>query len=620
MKILILDVEVYSNYFLLSFKVAGKSKIYRREQYPEAGMEVNIPNLRRIIAENVIVTFNGTKYDLPILAAVLAGKANQEIKILSDELILSEKTTWRVLKQHNLTIPVSNHIDLINIAPGMSSLKIYGGRLNAPHLESLPIDPSATITLEQREQLIQYCINDLETTELLYNALKQQLDLRESMSNQYRLPLNGKSDPQIAQAVIISQVSKKTGNTYRKVQTMPSEVTYSPPPIIRFQSDHLNERLERLAQESFLVKGAVELPQWIKKELVEIGGKKYQMGIGGLHSLEKRQCLKAEDKMLILEMDVISYYPNIIINLGLFPENIGPEFLRVYKSVVSQRVVAKKKMQEIGSQIADLDADLSPDKIAKLKIDYAIYKTESDSKKLQANSSFGLFGSKFSPFYDPSLLIRVTLTGQLALLMLIERLHNQGVACVSANTDGIILHCPVHLEQEMLDVCKEWELDTALVLERTDYKSIHMRDVNNYLNIKTDEKVKRKGAFAPTGLAKNPDFPIVYTAIEAFLTDAIPLATTIQSSRDITQFLKLRRVTGGATWRESMIGNCVRFYYSTDVSDNEAILYVKNGNKVPQSNGARPLMDLPATFPDDVNYDKYNEMAKKVLKAIGVLN
>jgi hypothetical protein len=61
----------------------------------------------------------------------------------------------------------------------------------------------------------------------------------------------------------------------------------------------------------------------------------------------------------------------------------------------------------------------------------------------------------------------------------------------------------------------------------------------------------------------------------------------------------------------------VRFYYSNSVPADATINYVKNGNKVPQSQGTRPLMVLPDTFPDDVDYKVYEDAAVKLLWEVG---
>ena len=70
-------------------------------------------------------------------------------------------------------------------------------------------------------------------------------------------------------------------------------------------------------------------------------------------------------------------------------------------------------------------------------------------------------------------------------------------------------------------------------------------------------------------------------------------------------------------WRDEMLGKAVRFYYSTEVGPDETINYVKNTNKVPQSDGAKPCLNLPKNFPPDVDFERYIGMAQTVFKQIG---
>jgi hypothetical protein len=91
----------------------------------------------------------------------------------------------------------------------------------------------------------------------------------------------------------------------------------------------------------------------------------------------------------------------------------------------------------------------------------------------------------------------------------------------------------------------------------------------------------------------------------------------IRACEDITKFVSVRKVTGGAMWAGQSIGKSVRFYYSNAVDQDQSILYKLNGNKVPKSDGARPLMDLPDVFPADVEKERYVGMAMKVLGGIG---
>jgi len=136
----------------------------------------------------------------------------------------------------------------------------------------------------------------------------------------------------------------------------------------------------------------------------------YAMGIGGLHSTESRVAMVAGPGRKLLSPDVVSYYPSLIIETGIFPQQIGPIFQEIYRGWYDKRLAAKR-----GGN-----------------------KKDANSLKTLLNGTFGKLGSKYSIFYAPSELIQVTLTGQLALLMLVEAAELEGMDVVSANTDGIV--------------------------------------------------------------------------------------------------------------------------------------------------------------------------------------
>ena len=174
MAIYTLDAETYRNYFLVLFKEVGSKNTHCFELYD--GVSLDQPALSDLMRNNTTVSFNGNHYDLYMIEAALQGRDNSDLKDLSDEIITSGKPGWMIAKAWDVEQPRSpygsllwNHVDLIDVAPGKASLKIYGGRLNAPKLQDLPIEPDAIISPEQREELRTYCLNDLETTELLYN-------------------------------------------------------------------------------------------------------------------------------------------------------------------------------------------------------------------------------------------------------------------------------------------------------------------------------------------------------------------------------------------------------------------------------------------------------------------
>jgi hypothetical protein len=212
------------------------------------------------------------------------------------------------------------------------------------------------------------------------------------------------------------------------------------------------------------------------------------------------------------------------------------------------------------------------------------------------------------------MLIQTTVSGQLSILMLIEWLEHYGIPVVSANTDGIVIKCPVSKEAEMNAVVDWWEAVTGFVTEDTSYRSLYSRDVNNYVAIKPNGQVKTKGAYASTTLMKSPANEICTEAVVEHLANGTPITTTIANCTDIRKFVTLRQVKGGAVWNGQHLGRVVRWYYGTA---GASIHYVTNGNKVAKSDGAVPCMALPDTVPGDINYEWYINEAEQILADIG---
>lgn len=588
---IVLDVECYPNYWLVSFLHRPTGRVIHVDRLDDEPLDGK--RIASIMRNNTTVSFNGNGYDLWMIAAALAGFDNAALKTLSDKIVTTRAPAWSIARDYELFVPRDwDHIDLIEVAPGQASLKIYGGRLHAPRLQDLPLHPDETITPERRDLLRRYCENDLQTTALLADKLDKQLDLRVSMSDQYGMDLRSKSDAQIAETVIKSELEKLTGKRYAKV-TLPENYRfrYRDPGNVSFASADLSEVLEKLTATQFQLSdaGSVMMPDWLKARRVEIAGKRYQMGIGGLHSCEKSRLVRAEQGESLYELDVASYYPSIILQQRLAPQSLGTAFLKVYNSIVERRLQAKK----------------TGDKVT------------ADTLKICVNGSFGKLNSRYSALYAPDLFIQTTITGQLALLMLIERLEDAGISVVSANTDGVVVHHSTEKETAAEQVAFNWMLDTGYELERNDYACMASRDVNTYLAVKLDGTTKGKGGFAEQGLMKNPDTLIVYDAVAALVAEGVPVEQTIKGCQDLRRFLTLRTVKGGAVWNGQPLGKAVRFYYSRNVPEMECIQYASNGNKVPKSQGAMPVMDLPDAFPGDVDYDAYIVAAEKLTCEVG---
>ena len=584
---IILDCETYTNYFLLSMLDTDSGKIKDFELYDNH--PIDSKKLAAIMRQHTTLGFNSSNYDLPVIVAVLRGDTNSQIKQLSDDIINAPQL-WPILKKHKINIPSSfDHIDIMPLPIGQASLKIYGGRLHAPKMQELPIEPNATITPEQREVLRHYCHNDLQVTRILYDELRPQIALREQMSEQYGIDLRSNSDAQIAESVIKHELEAKNIDCTRPTVKIGTKYKYTTPKNITFKSQLFNDLVTMIERVDFVVgaNGQIALPEELLKK-ISYDGAEYQLGIGGIHSCESSQAVIAQDDECLFDIDVASYYPYLIIDGQYYPKHLTREFLTVYESIVNRRIEAKRKKDTVTA----------------------------DSLKITVNGSFGKFGSKYSFLYSPDLLINTTITGQLTLLMLIEMITLSGGSVKSANTDGIVILCKRHNVQQIRDTVSLFELTTIFNMEYTEYRALYSINVNNYLAVKPDGKVKGKGQFAIGGLAKNPTNTISVKAAIAYLTQQTPIHDTILQCQDIRDFVTLRTVKGGAVKDGQAIGKSIRWYHST--STMTAIHYASNNNKVPKSDGAKPIMDYPDKLPTDIDYQFYIQEAKNIIKSTGV--
>ena len=586
-----LDLEVYVDYFLASFRNIDTGNVRSFELYD--GQEFDSKTVAQALRKGTVVTFNGNGFDIPLLSMAIEGADCAKIKRACNAVIEGGKRPYQLERMFNFEVRECDHIDLIEVAPGMVSLKIYGGRLHCPKMQDLPIDPSASITPEQRALLREYCANDLVVTETLYRKLLPQIQLRQQMSEQYGMDLRSKSDAQIAETVIKSEVEKLTNKIVERPEIDPgTEYKYNAPEYIRYSTPALQEILRNILADTFIVSGTGKIadPVSLKDVTVTIGSSTYKLGIGGLHSQETCVAHHADDEHVLLERDVASYYPNIIQNLGLAPKHMGEAFTRVYGSILARRLVAKRTGDKVTNEVL----------------------------KICVNGSFGKLGSKWSVLFAPNLLIQTTVTGQLALLMLIERLESAGVPVVSANTDGVVIRCHKSKVDLMADIVWGWECVTGFDTEQTDYTAIYSRDINSYIGIKTDGKTKRKGVYAVTGIAKSPANDVCVDAAVAYVQHGRPVEDYIRACTDVTKFVTIRTVRGGALDQQGdYLGKAIRWVYGAGVTG--CLTYRVNGYSVPRSEGATPLMELPAAVPSWIDFDWYIAEANSILEDIGAI-
>ena len=591
----IFDTECYSNYFLACFRSQVSHKLVYFEQDEVTPLYAS--KLQWVIKNLLIIGFNSRTYDMAMLQLAEIGASCVQLKELSDAIILGDTPGWEILKNCPHGDEAPNHIDLIEVAPLDASLKGYGGRLHAERLWDLPFPPATVLSAEQKLIVRWYCVNDLDLTETLEHALHEQLTLRATLGQEYGQDLRSKSDAQIAEAIIGSELRKRGVKT-RTASVAPGTVyKYEAPGWVAFTTPALQAMLEKLLSLDFEVAedGYVQMPPELTDEKVVIGAGQYQMGIGGLHSCEKSIAHISDEGCRLEDRDVASYYPSIILNCGIYPEHLGPAFLDVYRTLVVKRLEAKR----------------------------AKNKVVADSLKITINGTFGKLGSQWSILYAPNLLFQVTITGQLGLLMLIESLEQAGVTVVSANTDGIVSKIPRELEKVYGECIAQWEKITGFETEDSEYTALYSRDVNNYIALKKNGGSKNKGAFANPWAEKNPSVfrlhknpvtTICIEALEAYLRDGVSFLDTIRACSDVKKFLVLRAVRGGAVKDGLYLGKTVRWYYRA--GEEGVIIYATSGNKVPKSEGAMPLMVI-GEMPCDVDYLWYERECMEMLKTLG---
>lgn len=585
MPTIVYDTEIFANRFLFAGRVLKNRNIIRIWGHePDC-----IQRLMEVMNSGcTFVSFNGYKFDLPVISAVLSGATQEQVKLLANQIIEQDLQPWQVYDRYRMPELRIDHIDLIEVAPGtFSSLKAYGARMHMPWLKDLPYEHDAVLTDEHCTVVDQYCVNDLDTTEELYKTLAGAMDIRVVMGKEYGLDFRSKSDTQMAETAFVKRLGLGRGKS-----PVPYSVRYVVPSFINFSSPHLQTLSQRIQDHEYILNqktGHVILPEFLEKEIVTINQGTYQVGVGGLHSThDKKVCHVASKDYIITDIDAASFYPSIIINCNLIPQNTGQRFIDEYKLVYHRRLEAKK----------------------------AGNKAVNETLKISLNGTFGKTASRWSPLYSPDLAIAITLTGQLTLLNLIERIEATGAVVLSANTDGIAVGASRAVMHEVGLAVQRYSEESGFDFEYTPYRTLAIANVNNYIAVTKHGKIKGKGLFAEPDLKKNPTAYICTKAVSNWLRSGTPFEKTI-SEGNITDFISARSVTGGARQGDEFLGRVVRWYMST--SSLPPLQYATNGNKVPKTDGARACMviDKSAPLPADLDFEWYRKEAITIAQNVG---
>lgn len=421
-----------------------------------------------------------------------------------------------------------------------TSLKWIEFSLNQEKIESIPFSGEEKLTKSKIKSIIDYCVNDVETTYSLFKLAigetnhplykgKNEILNRVEIANAY---FNGNfdvlswSDVKIGERFVINEYCKKVNLSVgqlweiKRANSRPVKPRYT---YEEFFPSYIKDNLNMLSDEmrnhfDSIARMEVQLPavsvdaDGVQKKSVFYDfiydGNRYSVGRGGLHTINDPFFYKQTGDIYITTADVESMYPNAIRKLGIYPYHLGKEWNEVYSGLIPQKVNASRLYDETKNPI---------------------YESKKRLFKYALNGTYGKLGDITSLFFDPYCVLQTTIACQMDMLFLIDLLHQNGIHVITANTDG--LECLVSGD-EMLkkykEICDMWERivgnDQEGKLKHGLYTLYVGLSVNHYIAVSQDGKVKKKGMFSTEyELNKNKSAAIVPKLIEQYYVKGLSI-------------------------------------------------------------------------------------------------
>ena len=510
-----------------------------------------------------------------------------------------------------------NHYDNKN---RMVSLKRLEFEMDFENIEEMPVHHTKRdMTPTERHITRTYCKNDVMATYEFYKITtgdtdhplykqNNQIELRQDIFDEFGIPCLNYSDSKIGDEMIKKYYIQEKGIEYKELPRKgyfrkSISVKNCIAPYVKFETKQLKEFLAKIK------KMEMSMTDEFQEDIVFYDNV-YTFAKGGLHSVNKPKIFEADEDHEIIDWDVSSYYPAIIINNGKYPAHLGKEFLRGYKQMFEKRLELKplaKKDRKIRGIVGAL--------------------------KLAVNSVYGKSSDMLSWIYDRQLTMFTTITGELSLMMLIEKYETNGINIISANTDGVTIKIKKELIPLMHEINEWWCDVTQYELERTDYSKIIFSTVNDYLAIKTDGEIKKKGDFLTDfELHKNKSGRIINIALEQFYVQGIPVDITIRNHTNLYDFCLRQKASrdfhyegiNRQTGEKEIYDKLIRYYIS-----NSGVKLLKMKNEECQTNAAKIsqveagewLATVCNYLPKDsvvqnVNYEYYIEKANRIINKI----
>lgn len=571
MKYYVYDIEVYQNLFMAIFINLDSTYNSIIEEYIKADVEcansdealfrkmeilhqldykIFIVNehinesgaLANWIANKTLIGYNNHNYDDKILRlflyyrAQLCDYSNADINKMvyslsnsiinesayySDNPVIETVSKWGGF--YSIDLMRTHYLDKKKI-----SLKNVAVKLNWYKIEDLPYRPNLLIDSDMLNTIKDYCINDVLITRDLWYKKIEDIKLRYTINEDYEVDVLSNSRSSIADKLLYKYYCASAGYTDKTNYTNRTFVAFENliDPNISFKTPHMKEFLNNL-------KLKVHNRYEKFSDEVKINNTLYQLGVGGLHSVDTAGEFHSTDEYLLEDCDVTSYYPQIIINRLVYPAHLNASiFIPIIQNLIFERVECKVKSK---------DKSLS-------QIEHDKYKLKQFVLKIVINSIFGKLGTDKLWTCDHAAMYNVTLNGQLYLLELAEEYELNGITVVSANTDGLLCKIPKDLYSKYEEISNNWCKKHRFNLEFATYKDYYRRNVNSYLAIIVDNEIKVKNDFVydlendPDHLIKGFDSKIIPYALVEYYVNNTPVRDTVMNCKDIYWFCKSQKV------------------------------------------------------------------------------
>lgn len=508
MRIYIYDIEVFAHDWFVVF-----SDLEEKESVVFHNDNIG---LKRFMLNHGLIFggFNNKHYDDWVTQSMLTGADPEKVKAHNDFIIMQKGNGWEfpfVQYQKKLFKSFDLRDD---IADKGLSLKAIEGNLCQPIVESsIDFNINRKLTKSEAEEVIFYCKTDVSNTVKLYHKRKSYLDGKIAVG---RLK-------SIDASISLSLTNPKLTATYLEARRADynDEFEYDPPgelilnkyrePIEFFRKIDYNEKLK-----------------------CDIAGVQHVYGWGGIHGARENYFDQSTEEMKIVDIDVGSYYPSMMLEYGYISRSIPSA--EGYTNVYNTRIKAKHEGDD----------------------------ETAGALKLVLNSTYGAMKNQYNPLYDPRGANHICITGQLLLTDLIEKLEDvEGFSLIQSNTDGLMIKFPVANEKQINKIVEEWEQRTRLNMEYTEIHRIAQKDVNNYIvqvgatylirdGVKTftkedKRKINTKGGYVSLwqgGSFKNNSLIIVHKAIVEYFMNSVPVEDTINKAENIFDFQMICK-TGG---------------------------------------------------------------------------